>query len=80
MTSEDLPLAETWISAPEENRQPNHEEGMRAEIGSDCEVAVKSRCAERGLQPGEVGCLPSDQGQRKLSEAISPWRQRIFVY
>lgn len=74
-----LPLSKGRISAPEEHRQENHEEGMGAEVGRDGEVAVQGWGAQLVLHPGQVGRLPADQGQRSLALVIPPPGQRPLV-
>lgn len=75
-----LPLAEIAEAAPEHDGQANHEEGVRAEVGRNGKVTVESRRAHLALEGGQVGRLPPDEGQERLSQVISPFRERAPVW
>ena len=60
------------VSAPEEDREDDHEEGMGTEIGGDGEVGIEGGRTGGLLHGREVGCLPSDQGDDLLTGRVAP--------
>jgi hypothetical protein len=68
------------ISTPEENRQHDHEEGMRAQIRSECEVGVEGGRAQRLLQQGQVGCLHAYDWNEAVSQRIAPGRESLCIF
>lgn len=52
---------------------------MGSEVGGDGEVAVEGGRPQLILQPGQVGRLPTDQGQHLLSQRVSPFGQSPLV-
>lgn len=80
ISTRNVPFSERRITTPEQDRQANHEERMRAEIRGDGEVAVERGRAQLLLHPGEVRRLPSDQRQGLLAQVIPPLGQRPLVY
>ena len=59
--------------APKQNGQPDHKEGVCAEVGGDGEVTIERRRAHLVLKDGEIGCLPPHEGEKALSQGVSPW-------
>lgn len=78
--SRDIPTAHAGRAAPEQERQEDHEEGMGAEVGGECEVGIEGRGADFLLHPGEVGCFISNQWDELLSRPVAPERQSGRVW
>lgn len=79
-SSPNVPLGKGWIATPEQHGQEDHEEGVRAQIGRDGEVAVERRGAQLALERSEIRRLPANERKRLLSQVISPFWQRPFIY
>lgn len=74
-----IPLPKGGISAPEAYGQANHEECMGAEVRRNRKVAIEARGSHLDLHPGEVGRLPSNEGDHLLAQVVSPFWEGSLV-
>lgn len=65
---------------PEKDRQEDHEKGMRPEVGRKREVGVQRRRPDPFLEPGQIGCLISNEGEEFLSRPVTPVRELVAVF
>ncbi len=74
-----IPFAKIHEAAPKEDWEPDHEESVCPQIGSDGKIAVEGRRSYLRLEVGEVGSLPSHQREQVLSQDIPPFWKRSFI-
>ena len=84
MCAQCLRSAHTCITTPEENRQHDHEEGVRSQVRGEGKVRIERGSASSFLQQSQIGGLPSHERDERLTERMAPgrqfggiWRQRI---
>lgn len=72
LQKENVPTTHTGRTTPEEEGQKDHEEGMGAEVGRECEIRVEGWRADFLLHPSQIWRLISDQWDELLSRPVPP--------
>lgn len=75
-----IPATDAGRTAPEQERQEDHEKGVGAEIGREGKVGIERRGAHFLLHPSQVRSLISDQWDELLARPIPPEGQSVRVY
>lgn len=76
----DLRFSKIGVAAPEEDGQHDHEEGVGTQIGRESKIGVQSGGAQGILHVGQVGGLPTHDGDQKAAQAVAPDGQLALVW
>lgn len=71
-SSEDIRASHIGISAPEQNGQEDHVEGVRPQVSRKGKVRVEGRGAQLVLHVSKVGSLPAHNGDQHRADGVAP--------